>query len=616
MYKNGFIKVEAASPKIIVGNIKHNKNEVLDFLNKSKSSILVFPELTLTGYSLSDLFFQNSTIKESLKALKEIVETNKFKGLFVVGLPLEIDNVLYNVACLIYKNEILGVIPKYYLPNNQEYNEKRWFESGFSYNKKTINLFNKEVPFGPIIFKDESKDIKIGVEICQDMWQLNPPSNLLVENGANIILNLSASTELIEKDDLRKRVVLETSRRQLSAYVYTTTGMYESSAEALFSSQKIIGSLGNLLIEDRNINYNKSSIIADININEINFRRRQDSNYRTSYNNGDVQIVNFNLESNLNYEFSLDLTKTPFHLSDNNLLKTFEILTASLVKKLTTLPIDNQKIILGLSGGLDSAHALLVAYNAIKNMNLSLDNLKPIIMPTKESSKESMNDAVKLCEGLNLKYEIINIQEEVDLHLKMLNHNNKKDTTYENVQARIRTLVLMNLANKYGGLVLGTGDLSEIALGFMTYNGDQMSMYAINSGLPKTTIQQLTTYYANNTFKEIKDVLLNIVNKKISPELIKDQNTEDIIGSYLINDFILYNHLYSGLEKDELIFVLNHTFKLKEEKSIKYVNRFLNRFYSQAFKRATLPEGPKIFDISLSPRTNFKLPSDIYKEVK
>lgn len=615
MYKHGFLKVAAATPKIIAGDIINNRDEILNTLEKTNASITVFPELTLTGYSMSDLFFQTKTIDESLASLKYILHNNNYEGVFTIGMPLSINDVLFNVAVVIFNNKILGIIPKYYLPNNYEYNEKRWFESGYNINIKEVELFDEKIPFGKLIFKDKSKNINIGVEICQDMWQLNPPSNDLVKSGANVILNLSASSELVLKDEVRRRVVLENTRRQMSSYVYTTTGIYESSSEHLFSSHKMIASLGSILKEENKINYDSSLIEADININEINFKRRQDSNYRTSIykDNDEVKIVEFNLPETNEYKLEDGFNKAPFLLSDTNLNKTYEILTASLVKKILSMPENNRNIILGLSGGLDSLHALLIAYEAVNKLNLPLTNLKPIIMPAEASSKDSMEDAISLCNKLNLTCEVINIDEEVKLHMKMINHK-EKDTTYENVQARIRTLILMNLANKYKGFVLGTGDLSEIALGFMTYNGDQMSMYAINSGLPKTSIRQLVNYYGENKYKNIKQLLNKIVDKKVSPELLKNQVTEDIIGLYEINDFILYNHLHSGLEKEELKWLLKEVYELSNEESNQYVDRFFNRFYSQTFKRQTMPEGPKIFDISLSPRTSFKQPSDIVRK--
>ena len=616
MYKNGFVKVLAATPNIIVGDIMNNANKILNTLNNTKASIVVFPELSLTGYTLSDLFFQERTITQSLNALEYILKNNQHEGLSAIGMPLEINHVLFNVAVVIQKSKILGIVPKYFLPNNQEFSEKRWFVSGMNLDIEKIKIFNQEVPIGNIIFKEPSKNIGVGVEICQDLWSIKTPADDLAMAGANIILNLSASTELVNKDNLRRNAVLDHSRKQMAAYVYTTTGIYESSSEALFSSHKIIAALGKLINESDPISYNDDYLLADININEINYHRRQDSNYRDSVfkNEFKYKIVEFTLKETNKYHFSQPISKTPFiPENENELNKIYRILTASLIKKLSSLPANLRKIVIGFSGGLDSTHALIIAYNAFKEMNLPLKDLHVIIMPALASSKQSMEDAITISKKLGITPEIINIQDSVDLHLKDINHK-EIDVTYENAQARIRTLILMNLANKYQGFVLGTGDLSEIALGFMTYNGDQMSMYAINSGLPKTLIQALTKYYAKNEYQFIEEELNRIVNKKISPELLKNQNTEDILGSYLINDFIMYYHLECGLDDNKLIWLIEEVFSLTTEEATTYVNRFINRFYNQQFKRTTMPEGPKVFNLSLSPRKSYIMPSDIIRK--
>lgn len=615
MYLNGFLKVAAVTPKIIAGDIENNKNEVISILNKSKAGLLVFPELTLTGYSIADLFFQDNTIDKALVALSEILKVNKFEGLAFIGMPLSINNVLFNVGVVIQGKNILGIIPKYYLPNNGEYTEKRWFESGFKANISEIEILNQRVPFGHILFKEKSKDIILGVEICQDMWQINPPSNDLALAGANVIVNLSASSQLIGKDDVRREIVKENSRRQAGAYIYTTSGIYESSSENLYSSHKVIAEMGKVLVEGSSIEYDRSLVEADINITKINFLRRKDSNYRSTAFGNELKytIVEFSLKETKDYQFSNTFNKNPYVLSDDKLKQVYDILTASLVKKLLSLPESNRRIILGLSGGLDSAHALIIAESAISKLNLPKSNVIPVLLPAKVSTENSVSYASELAVGLGFEPKIINIEKMVEQHLKDLEHNDL-DVTYENAQARIRTLTLMDLANKYPGIVLGTGDLSEIALGFMTYNGDQMSMYGINAGLPKTLIQSLVKYYANNNYTYVKDVLLSIVNKKISPELLDEQSTEDIIGTYQINDFIMHYHLECGFEHDELIWLVKTVFELSIEEATTYVERFIKRFYNQAFKRTVMPEGPKVFEFSLSPRYTFKLPSDLVRK--
>ncbi|WP_162140322.1 NAD(+) synthase [Haploplasma axanthum] len=615
MYKNGFLKVMTATPKIIAGDIKNNEQEILNVLNNTDASVVVFPELTLTGYTTSDLFYQERTLDEALDSLRLILKNNKHEGIAAIGIPLDIKGGLFNVAAIIQKNEVLGIVPKYFLPNNQEFQEKRWFLSGHEANFNVVKLFGKEVPFGSIIFIEEEKKVAIGVEICQDLWSIKTPADDLAMAGANIILNLSASTELINKDSIRRHAVLDHSRKQMAAYLYTTTGMFESSSEALFSSHKMIASLGEMVSESESVSFEADELIADINVTMINYRRRQDSNYRESIFKNEIKYheVNFTLKENNNFYFSNKVNQKPFVPEKKELEKTYNILTASLIKKLSTLPVDSRKIILGLSGGLDSAHALIIAYNAFKMMNLPLADLYAVILPAHASTSKSMLDAEELAKGLGLEPLVINIEESVNKHLKEINHDTK-DVTFENAQARMRTLVLMDLANKYKGIVLGTGDLSEIALGFMTYNGDQMSMYGINSGLPKTLIQALITYYSNNKYKHIKDVLTRIVEKKISPELLDGQESEAMIGTYLINDFIMHYHLNSGLDEPKLIWLVEKVFTLSNSEATTYVNRFIKRFYSQQFKRTTMPEGPKLFDLSLSPRISYRMPSDIVRK--
>lgn len=616
MYKNGFIKVSAVTPKIVAGDILNNEKEIINILNSNQASIIVFPELTITGYSASDLFYQEDFLKQALKSLKNILSQNKHTGISVIGLPLDINGGLFNIAVVIQGNKILGAIPKYFMPNNQEFSEKRWFISGRDININEITILGQNVPFGNILFKEDNKNIVIGVEICQDMWSIKSPSDDLAMAGANIILNLSASTELINKTTKRRIAVLDHSRKQMSAYVYATTGIYESSSESLFSSHKIIAELGETLNESETIHFDAKSIYADLNITKINFMRRQDSNYRDSIfkNEFSYQTVNFNLLESNDFEFNELVNKTPFIPNEEELKHAYQILVASLVKKLLALPKNLRKLMIGISGGLDSTHALIIAVNAFKKLNLPLSDIYPVIMPAKVSSEQSVLDATNLIEGLGLKPMTVNIEESVKQHLKDLSHS-EMDTTYENVQARIRTMVLMNMANKHGGIVLGTGDLSEIALGFMTYNGDQMSMYAINSGLPKTLIQALVKYYAKNEYINIKDILEKIVNKPVSPELLKDQVTEDIIGSYEINDFIMYYHLVNGFNETNLTWLIQKVFELTKEEALEYVVRFIKLFYNQQFKRATLPEGPKVFNFSLSPRNSYKMPSDILRRI-
>jgi NAD+ synthase (glutamine-hydrolysing) len=619
MYKHGFIKVAAVTPKISVGEIQLNKQEILKVLNASKAAITVFPELTITGYSASDLFYQESFIQEAKQALKYIIEQASYQGIYIIGIPLDIYGVLYNCAVVVKGKDILGVIPKHYLPNYHEFYEKRWFQSGKDSVLTEISLLDQQVPFGYLVFEEKEKNIRFGVEICQDVWATYSPSDDMSLAGANLILNLSASSEYVGKQTLRRNVVLDHSRKQMAAYVYTTSGHYESSSETVFSSHKVIAALGELIVESAAFTDEESHLYADIDIMGINYQKRQDSTYRDMHLQlkDKYQYVDIKIEESIDYQFEQSLDQTPFI---SKLHKTEDIKVANhlqifaLIKRLESLPKSANKIVLGISGGLDSALALLVSHQAMLYLKRDPKDIIAVTMPAEVTSKTSKSAALGLMEKLGVTTLEIPISEAVNLHLESIDHQ-ALDVTYENTQARMRTLILMNLANKYGGFVLGTGDLSEIALGWMTYNGDQMSMYAINAGLPKTWVKLLIDYHAKHQYKHIADILNHILEAPITPELISNQDTEKSIGRYDINDFILYHHLQMGADELKIKWMISKAFDLNDEDSKIYVNRFFKRFYTQQFKRQTLPEGPKILGISLSPRGEYRMPSDVKKKV-
>ena len=619
MYKHGFIKVAAVTPKISVGDIEFNKTEILDVLNQSKAVITVFPELTITGYSASDLFYQESFIDEARIALKFIMTKTTYQGTYIIGIPLDIYGVLYNCAIVIQKGVILGVIPKHYLPNYHEFYEKRWFHSGKDTTLKSIDLFGEKVPFGYLIFEDQDKNIRFGVEICQDVWATYAPSDDMSLAGANMIFNLSASSEYVGKQTLRRNVVLDHSRKQMAAYIYTTTGHYESSSETVFSSHKVIAALGELIVESQAFTDEETHLYADIDVMGINYQKRQDSTYRDMHLQlkDPYQYIKIEINETDKYQFEKPLDQTPFiskqhQLEDVKVANHLQIF--ALIKRLESLPKSANKIVLGISGGLDSALALLVSHQAMLYLKRDPKDIIAVTMPAKVTSSKSKSAALDLMESLGVTTLEIPISDAVDLHLKSIDHKDL-DVTYENTQARMRTLILMNLANKYGGFVLGTGDLSEIALGWMTYNGDQMSMYAINSGLPKTWVKLLIDYHAKHAYKKISDTLNHILEAPITPELISNQDTELSIGRYDINDFILYHHLQMGADEIKTKWLVENAFDLDDKESSIYVNRFFKRFYTQQFKRQTLPEGPKILGISLSPRGEYRMPSDVKKKV-
>ena len=616
MYQQGMIKVAAATPAIEVGNIPYNTTVILDMLNQLSTSMVVFPELTITGYSASDMFYQEQFLTAALQSLKTILQETTYQGIYILGIPLDIYGALYNTAVVCQKGKILGVVPKFYIPNHHEFYEKRWFHSGRDSHMSTIVLLNQEVPFGTLLFLEPNKHIRFGVEICQDLWATYAPSDDMSLAGANMIFNLSASSEYVHKDSIRRIAVLDHSRKQMGAYIYTSTGTYESTSEVPYSPHQLIAVSGELVAEYLNYDMQPHVLIADIDIEGINFLKRQDSTYRDMHfrHTEKYQIIQFQLDETEEYLFDQPLNPLPFipaNEREQAVQQVFELQVVSLVKRLSTLPKEVSNIVIGISGGLDSTLALLCAHQAILKLKKDPKSIIAVTMPSEVTSDQTKSRAHALMKALNVTTLEIPIKEELTSHLKGLKHTSE-DVTYENAQARIRTMNLMNLANKHQGFVLGTGDLSEIALGFMTYNGDHMSMYAINSGLPKTWVRMLVQYY-QNIYPELKETLQAVLDAPVTPELLKDQDSEISIGRYDINDFMIYHHLVQGADEDKMIFLLRHAYGLTKEEANVYVKRFFKRFYTSQFKRQTMPEGPKLLNFSLSPRGEYRMPSDIFK---
>ncbi len=618
MYKNGFIKVASVTPKLKVGNPDYNVKEMLKILDKTESSITVFPELSISAYTCNDLFFQESLLLNTNKAIKYFLENNKTKGIVVIGAPLEISGILYNAAFVIQKDKIIGIIPKFYLPNTGEFYEKRWFQSGFEIvkNQTALTYLENVIPFGNLIFKSMDGLVSFGIEICEDMWAPISPGNILSINGAKIILNLSASNEVLGKREIRKRTILEHSRRNEGAYVYSSAGVNESTSETVFSGHNIIAQNGNLIIETENFNQESEIIYGDIDLNQIDFKRRTNSSYRDILNryHHDYQEVIFTLEETEDYEFRKKFDSTPF-IPKINVLEDFEKIAAlqenALIKRIKHVRANS--LVIGISGGLDSTLALLIAIRCYDNLGIDHKQIIAVTMPGLHTSKLTKKNALDLMNSLGVTILEIDIKKHVKEHFELIGHDGiTEDITYENTQARIRTTILMNLANKENGIVLGTGDLSELALGWCTYNGDQMSMYGINAGIPKTLVKFMIINYANNKFnKQVKETLLSIVDTPITPELTSNQKTEDTIGKYMVNDFIINRVLRFGDEAKRINWLLKIVFNFNDNESQRYTNAFFKRFYSQQFKRQALPDSPKILDISISPRGDLRLSSDI-----
>lgn len=620
MYHQGFLKIALVTPSLEVGNPEYNVSEILKTIQTLDVGVTLCPELSITGYACGDLFYQDALIMNAKRQLKRLLDTSTFKGVLVVGLPLDIEGVLYNTAVVIQGSKLLGIIPKKYLPNTYEYYEKRWFNSGLDIQIKEVELLNQVVPFGDLIFEDNDKNIRFGVEICQDMWTNFSPGNALALNGANMILNLSASNEYLDKEASRRMVVVENSRRNAGAYVYVSSGMMESSSDTVFSGHNMVAVNGQLR-DEKFFNTPKTQVLlTEVDFGEIHFRRRHDTNLKDALHRVkmDITRIPVHFEDNPNFIFSKPLNELPFVPKPKQAKKAFEdikrIQVQALAKRL--LHVNMPTLVIGVSGGLDSTLALLIAHETYQFLGWDPKGILGVTMPGLGTSDRTKNNAVQLMSLLGITHQEISIVEETHKHFEMIKQDkNQTDITYENTQARIRTMTLMNLANKHNGIVLGTGDLSEIALGFMTYNGDQMSMYGINAGLPKTLVRFMVEMYAS-VHLNLSEILMDIVLTPVSPELIKDQKTEDILGKYKINDFLLHRLLRCGDEPEKMVFLLKSIFQVDDKEASTRVNYFLNRFYNQQFKRQVLPDGPKILDITLSPRGDFRMPSDIKVVIK
>lgn len=616
----GYVKVSASSLDIKVCDVDHNINKIkeeLVLLNNKGVKVATFQELGITGYTCGDLFFQNQLLYKVKKGIDELVKFSKdYSILFVVGAPLEKDNKIYNTGVVIYKGNILGVVAKKNMPTYREYYEDRHF-SPCPIENTTIEINGKTYPFGnKFIFVDRNYSLlKIGIELCEDLWVNKSPSTDLAKAGANLILNLSASNEIVGKKEYRRNLVKMTSARLIAGYVYASAGLGESTTDMVFSGHNLIAENGKILAESKL--FTNSSIISEIDLELVKSERNLVSTYEND--NEDIEYIYFDMPLEIP-----TLTRTyftnPFIPSKNvDIDRTNDIIKMQSVGLLSRLKAINCKTcVLGLSGGLDSTLALLVILEAYKDGNLDTKNIKIITMPTDATSGRTFNNVMRLCKILNLDVQEINIKNAVTNHLKDIGHDlSTFDATYENAQARERTQILMDIANKYNGIVVGTGDLSELALGWCTYNGDQMSMYAVNVSIPKTLVRYLVQGYALE-HEELKEVLFDILDTPISPELVPlkdgkiDQKTEDIIGPYELHDFFIYYFLRYHFEPKKILFIAEYTFKGKYDKETinKWLKVFIKRFFTSQFKRSAIPDGVKVGTISLSPRADLRMPSD------
>lgn len=619
----GFVRVATVTPDIQVGDCEYNREQILTVMQKAHSqgaAVIVCPELCLTGYTCGELFLQTSLLEQAWTSLLVLIEmTKELPFLGVVGLPVAYQNRLYNVGAVFSQGNLLGMVPKSNLPNYNEFYEKRWFQEAFSENR----TFEKDgycVPFGTnLLFQWKEEPLfRLSVEICEDLWVTSPPSVAHSQAGATVVANLSAGDENIGKPEYRKMLIESHSGRTQSIYLYASAGWGESSTDLVFSGHNFISENGRILEESKP--FQEGYCIGDVDLQVVDYERRK-TNY-SSVCGSHYQTIEFSFEMEQK-NLLRHVVATPFVPQDNQLRSErcqliLSIQARGLAKRLQHT--NCQTAVIGISGGLDSTLALLVITKAFEQLNRPLQNILAVTMPCFGTTSRTKSNAYRLCKELGVSLEEIDITQTVRSHFQDISQSEQMhDLVYENVQARVRTLVLMNLANQKNGLVIGTGDLSELALGWATYNGDHMSMYGVNVGVPKTLMRHLVSYLADESSQsELSKALQDILETPVSPELLPpeqgeiSQQTEEIVGPYELHDFFLYYLVRWGFSPSKIYFLAQEAFQnCYESQTIrKWLTVFYRRFFSQQFKRSCLPDGPKIGSVCLSPRGDWRMPSD------
>ena len=620
--KDGFIKTAAASFDVTVADCVTNAEKITEIIKNSAENgvrLLALPELCITGYTCSDLFLQSELLDGAKTALKSICENTKSADIIaVVGLPISKNSRLYNCAAVLYKGEILGIVPKANIPNYNEFYEKRHFCPAPK-NNSALTLFDKEIPFGTnLIFAcADMKNFTFAAEICEDLWVAAPPSVNHAKNGANIIVNLSASNEVIGKCEYRRSLVSGQSARLVCGYVYCSAGDGESTTDTVFASHHIIAENGVVLKE--NTLFENGLIQTEIDVDRIDGERRKIGSYQTEVS-PDYKTISFDMQKTVT-ELTREIPQTPFVPGDA--LKIDErcslILTMQAMGLKKRIVHTHAKgVVIGISGGLDSTLALLVAVRAFDILKRSRTEITAISMPCFGTTSRTKSNAEKLCTAMGVTFKTVDIKKAVNQHFEDIGHDpNNFDVVYENSQAREREQVLMDYANKTGALVVGTGDLSELALGWATYNGDHMSMYGVNAGVPKTLVRYLVRH-AKKLFdgENIGEILDDILATPVSPELLPPkegeiaQKTEELVGPYELHDFYLYYAVRFAFPPKKVLRLAKYAFSYDDEILVHWLKTFYRRFFSQQFKRSCLPDGPKIGSVSLSPRGDWRMPSD------
>lgn len=630
----GLVRVGAAVPSLALGNVKENMKRHLAMMREAKEkhvSIVTFPELSLTGYTCGDLFFQRRLLDDVTDALLALKEEMPEGILAVVGAPLEIEGALYNCAVVLHKGEIISAVPKTFLPNNGEFYEKRWFQSGDARRDASVAIPKLKTDVCRQAIFEMEDGVRFGIELCEDLWTPLPPSTMLSVEGAEIILNLSASNELLSKREYRQQLISQQSARCQCGYVYVSAGMGESSSDLVFSGHSVIASCGTVIRESEGYLADNYLMTADIDIDRIRADRMKQSSFadcaaqvRAMWKQAPNilrTMENALLPDDVTPDYRV--SKHPFIPSDkaSRQLRCAQILAMQATALARRLSVTGGKVVVGISGGLDSTLALLAACKAVDMLHLPRTNILGITMPCFGTTDRTYHNALDLMTSLGVSQREIPIHNAVRQHFADIGHDESDHSvTYENCQARERTQVLMDVANKIGAIVLGTGDLSEIALGWCTYNADHMSMYGVNSGVPKTLVRWvIQTAAENEAFSSSRECLQSILDTPISPELLPPdekgnilQQTEDVVGPYALHDFFLYYAIRFGYPPKKVFDLCCIAFQddFSCETILKWLKNFYRRFWTQQFKRNCMPDGVKIGSIALSPRGDWRMPSD------
>lgn len=623
--KDGYIKVAAVTPKVKVADTKYNTDHICEKIrecSRNGAKVIVFPELCITGYSCGDLFLQDLLLEQAVDGLQEIAQcTKEADAIVFVGLPLAYKGKLYNVLAALSDGEILGFVTKTFLPNYNEFYEARHFTKGI---KETVYVDLKEesVPMGSnlLFVCDTMRELTIAGEICEDLWAPNPPSIAHALAGAVLIVNASASDEATGKDIYRKNLVCGQSARLLCGYIYAGAGNGESTQDVVYSGHNIIAENGTLLAESRR--FENETIYTEIDLKKLLEERRRNTTFEPGGSETEYEEIEFSLKTE-DTELTRFIDPSPFvpGKKEEREKRCDEILTIQAMGLYGRLKHTKCKCaVVGISGGLDSTLALLVTVRAFDQLNLDRKGIIAVTMPGFGTTDRTYTNAVSMIKCLGVTFREVSIKESVQVHFADIGHDPlEHDVTYENAQARERTQILMDIANKEGGMVIGTGDMSELALGWATYNGDHMSMYGVNASVPKTLVRHLVRYYADTCSDDtLKNVLLDVLDTPVSPELLppKDgeiaQKTEDIVGPYELHDFFLYYMLRFGYPPKKVYRLACKAFSgiYEEEVIYKWLKNYYHRFFSQQFKRSCLPDGPKVGTIAVSPRGDLRMPSD------